>query len=104
MLQDPLRYILTLKDGLVKNYDNLPTNVSALTESVYENPGFTRSIASSVESDQANGAPVNMPTTTRNLDSYSNLSQIALIENAAEYDDVIVPQADTFDKVCTGVY
>lgn len=38
LLQDPLRYILTVTDGLVEDYSNLPTNITASGEFTYENP------------------------------------------------------------------
>lgn len=49
-LQDPLRYILTTTDGLVVNYDNLPTNISKTGESTYENP-FLVSMSSAVSNE-----------------------------------------------------
>ena len=38
LLQDPRRYILTVTDGLVEDYSNLPTNITASGEFTYENP------------------------------------------------------------------
>ena len=99
MLLDPLRYIQTTRDGLVTNYDNLPANVSSTTELVYENNPFSQSTLTSLELTQSNGAPAQVPMTTKNLDSYSNLLQTAPANCVEEYDDVIVPQADTFERV-----
>lgn len=95
MLQDPLRFILTTRDGLINNYDNLPTNISTTAEFNYENP-FTQSLSAasnSLEWNQAYGAHTNHPN--------SQISVLPTIfaNGAAEYDDVIAPQADTFDKV-----
>lgn len=109
MLQDPLRYILTKKDGLVKSYDNLPTNILSPAASVYENPfAASTSVVNSVEWDQSNGggtvhAAVSQSHTgnvTDESNSYLNLSQVVVANPAAEYDDVIVPTEDTFDRVC----
>lgn len=90
MLLDPLRYILTTNDGLVNNYDNLPSNVSSTAEFIYENP-FTQSTAGSLEWNRTNGTAAGGP--------YSNLSDAVFVDGVTEYDDVVGPQMDTFNKV-----
>lgn len=40
-LDDPLRYVLTVTDGCVSDYGNLPSNILVIGECTYENP-FTR--------------------------------------------------------------
>lgn len=90
MLRDPLRFILTTRDGLVNNYDNLPTNISTTAEFNYENP-FMQSqsaISNSLEWNQ-----------TYNAHTKNSTSPAVFVNGATEYDDVIGTQADTFDRV-----
>ena len=101
MLEDPLRYILTTKDGLVNDYDNLPTNVSSTAEFNYENP-FVQSqsaASNSLEWNQTYNSHAHLASANTNLDSHSNILPAVIRNSAVEYDDVIVPQANSFDKV-----
>ena len=95
MLQDPLRFILTTRDGLVNDYDNLPTNISTTAEFNYENP-FTQSqsaASNSLEWNHMYGAHA------KNSHPLTSPSPTVIVNGATEYDDVIATQADTFDKV-----
>ena len=86
-LQDPLRYILTTTDGLVMNYDSLPTNISKSGEFTYENP-FAMSISSAAFSLSNESPPTPRTVTAAPVGDFPNpyLNSDVFVGSCGEQD------------------
>lgn len=91
MLQDPLRFILTTTDGLMSDYNNLPSNLTASGENPYEHP-FLQTFTLSTSAGSAGTMPYdNAPFSPV---EYDNTDNTAPDDAAAEYDNTMSPASD----------